>query len=346
MAVGMMAFATCDLQTLSGGEKQKIALATVIALDSDVIVLDEPFANVDEKSRCEILKLLKMLQDDGKTILVADHDLRHYQHLATNMWEMADQHVNVLTKAKMTQRLTTLTEKPALVLRGKTKAPVQLEIRQLTLQQAERRLLNTTTLSITKGQRILLTGDNGVGKSTLFAALMRLKRFEGNILYKGSTIHRVKHYVQEVNLVFQQAQDQFLYMTVAEEIAHAVQFSRYQQDWTEARVEKALKKLQLEAVLQQNVHRLSGGQQRKLQVLIMLIHGAPIVLLDEPLGSLDGKSQRVLLSLIDDVTRRQQQTVLMISHQLSHLSGFFDAHWHLSQQQIDIQEGEAHAAIS
>ena len=64
---------------LSGGEKQKAALAVLFAMNPRVYLLDEPFASIDRKSRIEILEILKELALDGKTVILCDHDLSDYE---------------------------------------------------------------------------------------------------------------------------------------------------------------------------------------------------------------------------------------------------------------------------
>ena len=77
-------------------------------------------------------------------------------------------------------------------------------------------------------------------------------------------------------------------MTVASEIALSKKFSLQANYWTDDRVAAALEKLQLSDLQDHVVYQLSGGQQKKLQLLTMLIMGQPVLLLDEPLAGLDG----------------------------------------------------------
>ena len=72
--VGLQNYASRDPQTLSLGEKQKVCLAGILALDNDYIVLDEPVAMLDYKSSLEIYSILKKLNQAGKTIIVIEHD--------------------------------------------------------------------------------------------------------------------------------------------------------------------------------------------------------------------------------------------------------------------------------
>lgn len=77
-----------NIQTLSGGEAQKVALAICLAMDSDIILLDEPFASVDPIARLELLQKLKQLQQAGRTIIISDHDLAGYADIISSMYTL------------------------------------------------------------------------------------------------------------------------------------------------------------------------------------------------------------------------------------------------------------------
>ena len=86
------ALADQELLTLSGGEKQRVALATIFAMQSDIILLDEPFANVDPDARRLLLQYLKDLQQtNGTTILISDHDLSGYADLVDTLYQLDTQ---------------------------------------------------------------------------------------------------------------------------------------------------------------------------------------------------------------------------------------------------------------
>lgn len=69
---------TRELATLSGGEKQKAALTVLLAMNPDILLLDEPFASIDPTSRKQFIQILARLHQAGKTILVCDHDFSDY----------------------------------------------------------------------------------------------------------------------------------------------------------------------------------------------------------------------------------------------------------------------------
>ncbi len=80
--VGMVDFAKCDPQSLSSGEKEKVALASVLALDTRYIVLDEPTALLDYKSSLDLYRILSRLNKKGKTIITIEHDTDFLQNFA------------------------------------------------------------------------------------------------------------------------------------------------------------------------------------------------------------------------------------------------------------------------
>lgn len=83
--VGLDGFGERDPQTLSLGQKQKVSLATVLALDTDYIVLDEPTAMLDYKSSLELYLILRKLNNKGKTIIVVEHDTDFLKQFAQDM---------------------------------------------------------------------------------------------------------------------------------------------------------------------------------------------------------------------------------------------------------------------
>ena len=334
--VGMRDFMWHDLMTLSGGEKQKVALAAVLAADSHFLLLDEPFANVDPTSRLQLIQLIKAYQQAGKTILIADHDWSGYADVIDDVFVMADGGLHTASADEKTTILSQLPTQPTVHTTQPDAVMGDLVLDQVTLTNGDRLLLSETALAIPKAKRTLITGPNGVGKSTLFSALVKLYPYGGHILYQNQSLakRRVAQHVRDVALVFQNAEQQFIAMTMAEELAQAQQMSRFPEIWTADLLNDILVRLNLSHVREHIVYQLSGGQQKKLQVLLMLMTGTPVLLFDEPLAGLDSASQAQLLAVIADITTKQNQTVVMISHQLHAVTDWFDYHLQFEDQQL------------
>nr|WP_252895064.1 ATP-binding cassette domain-containing protein [Liquorilactobacillus satsumensis] len=148
--------------TLSGGEQQRVALAAVLAMDSEIILLDEPFANVDAHGRATLLQeLLKLQQNQHKTIMLSDHELTGYAGIAEHVYQLKTP-TSRLEKLPLSILQTLPTEKkvttdPQIFNQG------QLSWEKLSLATGERLLLKDSTCRLPQGRLGLLSGDNGVG---------------------------------------------------------------------------------------------------------------------------------------------------------------------------------------
>ena len=140
---------------------------------------------------------------------------------------------------------------------------------------------------------------------------------------------------RSVGLVFQDALDQFVALTVADELTLSQQHSHLPDYWTDARIQRTLTQLNLAEHTNANVYQLSGGQQKKLQVLSMLIMGQPVLLLDEPLAGLDMDSMHQVLDLIQTSLRDNKMSALMISHQRIGLKPYVDYEINLHERHLD-----------
>jgi energy-coupling factor transport system ATP-binding protein len=338
--LGITALRQRHLTTLSGGELQKVSLAITLAMGSDLIILDEPFASIDLKSRQALLQLLKELQQtEHKTILITDHDLSGYQNLIDQLYHF--EHGQVTPVADPAAVFNTFaTYQQAFHFKLPVGEEPLLEITQLGLKTPAKTLLAATNLTIFKGKLCLLTGENGCGKSTFFAALTRLHDFEGTILYQNQSIlkYKARDFAKQVALVFQDAQLQYLKLTLQEELALSLKHARFPELWDDAVLTDYLTRLHLDQLREQVIYQLSGGQKKKLQILEMLILGSPVLLMDEPLAGLDIDSLQVVIDLVRTMAQKQQQTIIMISHQLSGLQAYFDYHLTLADHQLTYTE--------
>lgn len=321
------------IATLSGGEQQRVALAVLIAMDCDLFLLDEPFASVDPVNRKFLIEQLSKLRDQGKTIIISDHLLTDYENACDHIFQFKKQ-----TIVRLPQQ-----EKQTLLQQAETKQEFHFALPKneeavFTLKDAQimqrQILLKQNELNIPRGKTILITGPNGIGKTSFFKALTKMIPYEGNILFNKQEIRnlRSRKYLLHVAQIFQAADDQFLRITVKDEITLSKKIRN--SFFTDERIDQALVKLDLKNHLDQVVYSLSGGQKKKLQILLMLMTKHDALLIDEPLSGLDAVSITQVIDLLKSSQKQLHTTYLIISHQINELAAFCDYHLVFAEQKL------------
>ncbi|GAT17869.1 ABC transporter ATP-binding protein [Secundilactobacillus silagei] len=337
-----------QLNSLSGGEKQKVALAVIIAMRADTILLDEPFASVDPVARQLLLSKLSRLQrEEHKTILISDHDLEDYDQYIDHLFILngTGDSLTLLDQTAAQQKMAAFqrqdTSNKQLQLPATTDQAV-IAAHQLTLTAGNATLLKQPAINFFKHHITLLTGANGTGKSTLLLAISKLHQYAGSLLLNQNEVAKMhrKQLYQQVALIFQDADQQFLNVTVAEELALSLKNSQ-QPAYFKDRIPGFLKQLHLEQLQEHVVYTLSGGQKKKLQILEMLIMATPVELFDEPFTGLDFTSLQTVMAIMKTVAHDCQQTMVIVSHQLFGLDALVDYHVTLKDRQLQYVGGLA-----
>ena len=338
---GITKFADRQFTTLSGGEQQRATLAVIIAMQRQIILLDEPFASLDSDNRDVILQQLIKLRDEGRTIIIADHELAAYREL-TPLIISFQEPIRLLTSEERQRLLMKAGQLPVIQTKGvpASNESSAITLSDLTIQRAQQPLLQQPSLIIPKNQVTLITGPSGSGKSTFLKTVMKLVPYQGSLSLFGKN---VQHYSRKQIgatscLVFQNATDQFLNVTVEEEVALSLQHGQHPY-FTAEHLEQTLTKLQLNHLKHQSVYRLSGGQKKKLQLLVMLMMGHPLLLLDEPFSGLDQRSIAAVVQLIQQSRQVLPQTIVLVSHQLTGLGSLVDYHLQLADHQFKYVKG-------
>ena len=295
---------------LSGGEKQKAALAVLFAMNPRVYLLDEPFASIDRKSRIEILEILKELVSDGKTVILCDHDLTDYEAYIDHMVELRDGQLREVFQIP-TSEMTQVASKEV------ASSPELFHMDRTTCELNKRSLFSIADFTFYQGISCIL-GDNGVGKSTLFRSILQFQKYKGRITWRGTVLKKKKSLYRDLTGVVQEAEKQFIRVSLREELQLDGSDSERNQ-----RILQALRYFDLDKELDKSPYQLSGGQQKMIQLLTMLTSRSTVVLLDEPFAGLDESACAYICRWIREDSQKGR-SFLMISHRLDPLVSIVD----------------------
>ena len=179
-------------------------------------------------------------------------------------------------------------------------------------------------LTIYEGEKVLLIGPSGSGKSTLGQCLNGIipniykGQASGHLLIKGQPAFDTSVYDKSnlVSTVLQDTDGQFIGLSVAEDLAFALENDMVDLPLMREKVLRWAKQLELEQLLDHRPQDLSGGQKQRVSLAGVLIDESPILLFDEPLANLDPKSGQDTIDLIDQIHREAATTTIIIEHRL------------------------------
>ena len=201
-----------------------------------------------------------------------------------------------------------------------------ISFNQFTFQydaQAEA-TLKDISFDIVKGEKVLILGPSGSGKSTLAQCLngiipnIHKGQAQGQVRIAGQNIFKQSIYdkSQLVSTVLQDPDGQFIGLTVAEDLAFALENDCANQSKMKDKVVLWAERLDLTSLLNHRPQDLSGGQKQRVSLAGVLIDESPILLFDEPLANLDPKSGQETIDLIDKIHKEVGATTIIIEHRL------------------------------
>lgn len=292
-----------NIFALSGGEKQKIAFASVYAMNPEVYLLDEPSSNLDMTAIGELREHLRLIKAQGKTVIVAEHRLYYLMDVADRIIYLEDGRItgdftpeqfrslSEAERQEMGLRAIALADERPTCPTTNAAAPV-LELRDVALAYKKRPVLSNISLQAAPGEIIAVVGHNGAGKTTFSRALCGLhKEASGSYLWNGKP-QKPKERMKRSYLVMQDVN----YQLFAESVEAECTFGIRHPDT--ALAAKTLEELGLAPFRERHPNTLSGGQKQRLAAASAVVCGKQMLVFDEPTSGLDYESMVCLSSLI------------------------------------------------
>ncbi|WP_192877351.1 spermidine/putrescine ABC transporter ATP-binding protein PotA [Legionella pneumophila] len=189
-----------------------------------------------------------------------------------------------------------------------------IEIRQIYKSYGNTPILNNVSLNVNHGEFLTLLGPSGCGKTTLLRLISGFEQpTQGEIFINGQCVNQLPPQKRDVHTVFQ-SYALFPHLSVFENVAFALRCKKTPNQEIRKRVFDALKLVQLESLAERNVKQLSGGQQQRVAIARAIINRPQVLLLDEPLSSLDYRLRKAMQSELKQLQKTLNMTFIFVTH--------------------------------
>lgn len=304
------------LATLSGGEKQKVAIAAMMAAKPQVLIFDEPTSNLDPSATAEVFRVIDHIRAKaGITVIVIEHKVDYLLPFEPRLVAMEAGRIVQDGLAAMETRTSEgpSTNRPGPLSPGASRL---VRVEDLHTGYNGRLVLTDVSLDVYQGEFVAVMGDNGSGKTTFLRNLLGLlKPDQGRVEILGQDTRRasVSNLARQVGLVFQNPDHQLFADSVWDEAVFGPRNFGALDGATTARIEDLLDRSGLGDRLQDHPYRLSYGQKRRLNLISVLANEPKILLLDEVLIGQDPTNAHFLLELLRERVR-DGGSVIMVNH--------------------------------
>jgi energy-coupling factor transporter ATP-binding protein EcfA2 len=312
--------------TLSGGEKRLVTIASVLCLNPSVLLLDEPFGDLDWAAIKKVRQTLLQIKQTGKTVIVIEQLLGNLLEDITGclildegkvMYQGISQHLD-----QALSRVRLLPQYPRREKKTPGKEPV-LGVRDLSFRTGEKEILTGVSFDLRKGENVALIGRNGAGKTTLLKHFNGLLRpSAGKVTFLGKDIRgkSPSEMATHVGLAFQNPNDQFFKYRVRDEVlVGPKKIGKSNHEW----IKEMLNVFDLHGLLNRSPYRLSEGEKKRVSLASILAMHPQVLILDEPTSGQDGRFREALATLLAKL-ENPEFTLLTATHDLEFAQAIAD----------------------
>jgi len=306
------------LEALSGGELQRVAVAAAICREADVYLFDEPSSYLDVKQRLEVAKAIRSLKKDGKTVVVAEHDLAIIDYLSDQICIFYGEagvygivsHVHGVRtginiylqgfipdeNVRFRKEAIIFHEKPPTVSLGTGEELLKWGKLEKTYEGFK---LVAEPGEIRRGEIIGILGPNGIGKTTFVKILAGIEKTDDGKEFKELKVSYKPQYISAE------------YEGTVQELLMSIAKEDFTSGWYKTEI---LHPLGLNQILDRNVAELSGGELQKTAIAACLSRKAELYLLDEPSAYLDVEERLNMARTIRRVVEARNVTAFVVEH--------------------------------
>ncbi len=302
---------------LSGGEKQILAVTSVVALDKEIYLFDEPSSSLDMNTIHRLAKAIAYLKSVGKIVIIVEHRLFYLKELMDNLYIIENgkaikvEKENITADVIKSYNLRTLDKIEIdkndnyIVNKMFEKVDVSdayLQCMDYKFKYAKQQPIFDMNCGFEQGIHFII-GKNGVGKTTFMRALCGLNKMKKAKTLIDSKL--IKRHYEYISLVMQDVNYQLFTESVDKEISIVSD--------DEALKEKVLKQLGLWQYKENHPQSLSGGEKQRLLFAMCICSKKPIVILDEPTSGLCKYNMDIMIDNIREMAKLGK-TVIIVTH--------------------------------
>jgi ATP-binding cassette subfamily E protein 1 len=308
------------LNVLSGGELQRVAVAAALCRDVDVYFFDEPSSYLDVKQRLEVARAIRGLKDEGKTVVVAEHDLAIIDYLSDQICifygtpgvygVVSHVHgvrvgINVYLQGyipdenmRFRKEPIAFHVKPPSLGRGTGQVLARWESMKKSFSGFK---LEVESGEAREGEVIGILGPNGIGKTTFVKLIAGIEKADEGM---PAMLHELQigYKPQYISAEFE---------GTVEELLRSVAKDEFGSGWYQTEI---LAPLTLQPLLDRKVNELSGGELQKTAIATCLSQRAQLYLLDEPSAYLDVEERLIMARTIRRVVENRNVTAFVVEH--------------------------------
>jgi energy-coupling factor transport system ATP-binding protein len=314
-------YLTRFIPELSGGEKQKVAMASILAMRPKYIVLDEPTSQLDGDNAVMFLEFLKQMNRElGISVILVEHRVERCIDYPDRIIMMDQGTIlkdgprdEMIGYMKGMGLLNTPESRNIAIPDGN---PDIIEAEGICFGYGDREVLKSLGLKVKTGELVSITGDNGSGKSTLMKNLNGLLRPRtGEVKVSGKNIAGMTtaFIARTIGYLGQNPNDYLFEESLEEELKFTLRnFKIDEKEWGE-RIKWALKILDMERYLKRFPRDLSCGERERAALASILVARPKVLILDEPTRGLDQWNKAKLGDILEKL-RGEGQTTILVTH--------------------------------
>lgn len=291
-------------KTLSGGQKQRLITASTLAMEQKIIILDEPLANLDTHTAHILLKALRNLANSGYAVLIVEHRLDVVKNYIDKVMRIENKQLFTSTDINdLNSGIKTIPHAD-----GSLPGEVLIKGEKLFFAAGDRNIIDGLDIEIRAGERIVLLGENGCGKTTLMRMLARLNKPNDGALSQTITKSKKANskWFSKVGYVYQNPVYQLFMPTLLSEISFKAKSEEIAREMINA--------FGLSGLEQRHPQSLSEGQKRRASIAAVCASEPTVLFLDEPTVGQDYKNLCKTVETVNKINKNLGTAIVTVTH--------------------------------